>query len=65
MAKPTIEVMIDEDGQATITVRGVVGKQCEELTEDLEAELGTKTSRHRTPDYYRQAQSQSQKQEQR
>ena len=46
-----IEVIIDEDGETQIEVRGVKGTSCLELTEDLEAALGGEVQkREMTPE---------------
>jgi hypothetical protein len=46
-----IEVVIDEDGETQIEVRGVKGTSCLELTEDLEAALGGEVEeREMTPE---------------
>lgn len=54
MARPTIIVEIDEDGNATIEVRGVKGRRCLALTKELEDALGTMISQTKTRDYYEQ-----------
>lgn len=46
-----IEVIIDEDGETQIEVRGVKGKTCLDITEDLEASLGGEIeNREMTPE---------------
>jgi hypothetical protein len=51
-----IEVIIDENGETQIHIRGVKGMKCLDLTEDLEAALGgeiierTLTPEAREPD---------------
>jgi Protein of unknown function (DUF2997) len=55
-----IEAVIDLEGQVKIDVQGAVGKECEELTEELEQALGTVTTRQRTREFYQQAQTQQQ-----
>ncbi len=46
-----IDVFIDEKGDVRIEVRGVKGKKCLKLTEDLEAALGNEViSREMTPE---------------
>lgn len=50
--KTELEITISPSGEVSITVRGVKGKKCLELTAFLEEELGQITSRELTPDYY-------------
>jgi len=45
MTKVEIEVVIDEEGQATLHVKGAKGKTCTELTADVEKALGRVTKR--------------------
>jgi len=48
-----IVVKISSDGSKTdIEVNGVSGSSCEELTEDLLANLGNKIDSERTSEYY-------------
>ena len=35
-----LEIIITQDGKISMEVRGVPGRQCLELTKDLEADLG-------------------------
>jgi hypothetical protein len=46
-----IDLLIDEDGQTTIEVKGVSGPGCQNLTEAIEKAIGNKTSDVRTPEY--------------
>ncbi len=54
LTKTDIIFDIDDDGNITITVEGVKGKSCEELTASLEAALGTVTAREHTSEYYQE-----------
>jgi hypothetical protein len=47
-----IEVLIDKDGQVIMHVRGIKGKDCIELTREVEAALGSQvTLREMTPEF--------------
>ena len=59
MKRQEITVTIDQEGQATITVSGIDGPDCQAATEALEQALGAVRSRDRTPDYYRACQQQA------
>ncbi len=48
MTREQIEIVIDEEGEATIHVRGVKGKSCTDLTADVEKALGKVTKRTAT-----------------
>jgi hypothetical protein len=51
-----IEVFIDEKGEVQIEVRGVKGKRCLDLTEDLEEALGGEVAaREMKPEAYETA----------
>lgn len=47
-----IEVIIDEDGIAQVSVQGVCGPGCKELTKDLEQALGITTDSKKTAEYF-------------
>jgi hypothetical protein len=49
---PIIEVVIDEDGNAQVSVQGVCGPGCQELTKDLEQALGVTTASKKTPEFF-------------
>lgn len=53
MAKETIRVKIDKDGNMEISVSGIRGKTCTEITSDLEVYLGRVGEREYTADYYK------------
>ena len=57
-----IKVTIDEEGNVKVTVFGVKGGKCLELTEDLEQLLGGEVEREFTSEYYVQEDSVSQQQ---
>ena len=59
MKRQEITVTIDQEGQATITVSGIDGPDCQAATEALEQGLGAVRSRERTPEYYRACQQQT------
>ena len=59
MKRQEITVTIDQEGQATITVSGIDGPDCQAATEALEQALGAVRSRERTPDYHRVCQQQT------
>ncbi len=59
--KVELEVVITPTGEVQITVKGVKGKSCEDLSRQIEAELGEVLERKRTPEYY-QAQENIRKQ---
>ena len=48
MTREEIEVVINEEGEATVHVEGVKGKTCTHLTEDVEKAMGTVTGRKMT-----------------
>jgi hypothetical protein len=50
MTREEIEIEINEEGAATIHVKGVKGKTCTKLTADLEKALGKVTGRKMTPE---------------
>lgn len=52
MEKITVE--ISKDGITTVSVTGVKGKRCVELTEELERELGTVDQETKTSEFYEQ-----------
>lgn len=49
-----VKVTIDEEGNVKVTVFGVKGPRCLELTEKLEALLGGQVEREFTSEYYQQ-----------
>jgi hypothetical protein len=53
-----IMVTIDDDGNVSYEVKGVKGSGCEELTKELDAELGTVLENKKLPEFF---QSQDQK----
>lgn len=52
MEEHTIE--INPQGQTTITVKGVKGKSCQDVTRKLEEALGQTASDQRTSEFYEQ-----------
>ena len=50
-----IDIQITPDGEGKLTVRGVAGAECLELTQALEAELGIVVERERTSEFYQAA----------
>lgn len=51
MTKKSVSVTIDENGNPSIEVTGVVGKACTELTKALEALLGVEANRTLKPEH--------------
>ena len=49
----TIEFLIEEDGKATVTVKGVKGSACEQITDFIERHMRV-TDRMKTEDYYKE-----------
>ncbi|MBN1772531.1 MAG: DUF2997 domain-containing protein [Deltaproteobacteria bacterium] len=52
MIREEIEVVVDEEGHASVHVKGVKGKTCNDLTADLEKALGKVTKRMTTREAY-------------
>lgn len=52
MKRQAITVTINSYGQATVTVEGVPGPACEDVTKDLETALGAVVERARTSEYF-------------
>jgi hypothetical protein len=48
----TIRIEIFDDGSSQVSVDGVKGKRCEQVTAELEKELGKKTSARKTAEFY-------------
>ena len=57
MRREEIIVTITPDGRAVVTVKGVGGPRCEELTSELEQALGIIREKKRTPEYYQAQQT--------
>lgn len=49
-----MEITIGENGEVRITVKGVNGPRCLELTKELEEELGLVLAREKTSEYYKE-----------
>jgi hypothetical protein len=47
-----VDVTISPTGDVTLTVRGVTGGACLDLTRELEHKLGTVEAREHTSDFY-------------
>jgi hypothetical protein len=59
MKRKEVIVTIDAGGQTTVTVEGVPGPACEDVTRDVEQSLGAVVGRERTAEYFqRSAQTQ-------
>ena len=56
--KQELEFTIDDDGKISIKVVGIAGKECLDLTKDIEAALGIVTDRKRTSEFYQEPQKQ-------
>jgi protein involved in polysaccharide export with SLBB domain len=52
--KQELEFTIDDDGKISIKVVGIAGKECLELTKEIEAALGLVTDRKRTSEFYQE-----------
>ena len=57
MRREEIIVTITPDGRAIVTVKGVGGPRCEELTAELEQALGVVREKQRTTEYYQAQQN--------
>ena len=53
MARKTIELTVEPNGQINIEAVGFSGPDCEKATAFLEQVLGKATHKRHTPDYYR------------
>lgn len=53
----TIKIEVNTDGTTQVTVNGVKGKRCAEVTANLEAELGKVTSTKKTTEFYEKEQT--------
>jgi len=51
-----IRVVIHPDGHLTLKVSGELGRQCLQVTEAFEKEMGEVFDRQRTQEFYRKAQ---------
>ncbi len=60
MPQRILRFRIRQDGLVEETVEGVIGNSCHQLTERLEAELGTVEKRELKPEAYLQQETQSQ-----
>jgi len=61
MQKITIQIPLDDEA-VTISVNGVKGKGCKDLTKNIEKALGKVTSQKDTSEMYEKAVDQSQNQ---
>jgi len=52
MPHEELEIIIDNEGNVTLEVRGIKGPGCEALTQPLEEALGDLKERHRKEEYY-------------
>ncbi|MEM6445427.1 MAG: DUF2997 domain-containing protein [Cyanobacteria bacterium J06642_2] len=64
MALETLEYVIHADGRVEEVVKGIKGKDCLELTQDIEDKLGRVVSRKPTDEQYQQNQTLRQQQQQ-
>ena len=55
MARKSIELTVEPNGQISIEAVGFSGPSCEKATAFLEQVLGKATSKRHKPDYYRRA----------
>lgn len=49
----TVTINVDPSGNTTISVKGVTGRRCQDVTRDLERLLGKKTGDKLTADYHK------------
>ncbi len=54
---PQIVVNVSKEGKTTVTVQGVTGSGCRELTKALESALGKSTNTELTSAYYEESQT--------
>lgn len=52
MARPDIDIVIDEDGMLHLEVNGCEGASCEALTDILLQKMGTVEEVNRKPEFY-------------
>ncbi len=52
MARPDIDIVIDEDGMLHLEVNGCEGSSCEALTDILLQKMGTVEEVNRKPEFY-------------
>ncbi len=52
MSQPRFEITIATDGKVTVTVKGVSGRECLELSDMLREIIGSEDSRRLTNEYY-------------
>ncbi len=52
MAKVELEIIIDENGEVLVDVKGMKGKKCEEISNYIEEALGEIKSKKKKPEYY-------------
>lgn len=54
----TIEIEIDETGNSSVSVKGVSGKSCKDLTAELEKALGKEVDCKKSSEWSKPAQQQ-------
>ena len=52
MAKTELEIIIDENGEVHLDIKGIKGKKCLEIAEMVEKILGEMRSKRLKPEYY-------------
>lgn len=52
MAKVELEIIIDEDGEVQVDIKGMKGKKCEEISKYIEEILGEIKNKKKKPEYY-------------
>lgn len=52
MSAPRIRVHVAADGSVTVSVEGVAGSSCSDVTRAVETALGATVDDRRTPDFY-------------
>lgn len=49
-----VKVEINENGEVTVSVEGIQGSSCTDVTKTIETALGKTTKSNKTDDYYKQ-----------
>ncbi len=52
MAKTELEIIINENGEVQVDIKGVKGKKCLEIAELIEKIIGEMKSKRHKPEYY-------------
>lgn len=52
MSKTELEIIIDENGEVHLDIKGVKGKKCVEIAAMIEKTIGEMKSKKHKPEYY-------------